>query len=271
MRAFGNQAMRLALLGLVALGGCIVNVRGFSEFERSEGAQGISALVVELPRSGVSIVGARESEIRWRGRWWALGPSAAEAQNNADAASWRLEIDLPVARLAASIPLAIEGLVEVELDRLSVPEGVDVTVLTESGDVEATGLRGHFAAVVESGDLQADVEGSVSADIGDGEVDVQAGSHVDIRSDGGDVRVAIDAVGDVIISAETGDVEVHLADDRDLDVLITAGGRIEVDTAQVAHVGERELRRAVGDADVRLWIEAPGGSVRVDDSLAGMP
>ncbi|MEV6272597.1 DUF4097 family beta strand repeat-containing protein [Kribbella sp. NPDC051936] len=87
-----------------------------------------------------------------------------------------------------------------------VPPGSDLSALTQSADIEASGLD-IVEARSQSGDVRVDTAQNVAAETQSGDVSVDRAQKVDARSQSGDVRVGR-VEGDVRAKTQSGNVSV---------------------------------------------------------------
>jgi hypothetical protein len=166
--------------------------------------------------------------------------------------------------LVADVPLAVRGLVEIEIERIDLPGDRDLDVRTDFGDVTVVGTRGAVAIDVDTGHVAVeDGDGGVAVRLGQGDVDAHVRGHVDVVVESGDVAIVQTGdARDVHVTTGVGDVTLELADDADLDLDVRADGTIRVTTGTVVAIADEALVRVVGEGSTLVVVRA-GGSVTI--------
>lgn len=178
--------------------------------------------------------------------------------------------------LAASRPKAVDGVTDGTLTLsepecsgfgrcrvdyvISVPEGVDLVVRSESGDLSAQGDFGSLELRTDSGDIEA---GGLSAtDLrmttgsGDVELDALEAQNVTAQTGSGDIELEV-AQAPERLTAKTGsgDVEVKVPDDETYKVDATTGS------------GDRNVDVPTGTGQEHvIFVDTGSGDVDIDDN-----
>lgn len=266
------MADRRALASLLTLAACVFAFHGEAAVDGDHDLAGVRTVVVDLPSTPLAINGCDAAamsscpaRLRYAGRVLATGGTAADARAHARDVALVFEREGPLAALRAEIPLAVRGLVDVEIDAIELPSDRDLEVTTTRGDVAVTGMTGYVAVDVGIGDVT--VEGGdagVAVSVDDGEVELRVRGHVEVDSDRGPVTVhALAGARDVDVTATEGDVVLRLASGADTAFDITASGRIRITTDAVVALAERRYDRSVGTATTHVRVVA-GGDVTIE-------
>ncbi|MCR9161226.1 MAG: hypothetical protein ACE37F_12815 [Nannocystaceae bacterium] len=262
--------MRRWLFGLL-LAGCSLGARAQGAFEVERDLSGVQALSVDLPSTPIAVRGCDRvvpescpEALLVQGRWHATGGTPSEARRNATRPSVDFETFEGLMRMSATVPLEVEGLVDLELDGVGLPSDVDLEVRTSLGDVEVRAMTGSVLVDVEVGDV--DIQGemrSTGVHVDEGQVLVEGPGAMDIRVERGGVRAEHTAGADeTTILAPGGDVELVLGDDADVDLRIESPGRIRVQTDAFSAATTGLYRARSGTGATRVEIRA-GGDVSV--------
>lgn len=258
-------------LCVVLLAGCSLGARADGVFEAAPDLAGVDALSIDLPSTPISVRGCDRAveescpaALVVQGRWHATGGTPREARRNAARPSVDFETFEGLMTMRASVPLDVEGLVDLELDTVGMPSDVDLEVRTSLGDVEVRAMTASLLVDVDIGDVDVDGEmRSTGIRVGEGQVSVAGPGAIDVRVDRGGVRVEHTAgAAETTIVASEGDVELVLGDDADVDVRIESPGRIRVQTDAFSAATTGLYRVRSGTGSTRIEILA-GGDVAV--------
>ncbi len=261
---------RVATAALLACG-CVFGWRGEAELSGAHDLAGIDTVHVELPSTPLSVVACEPGalagcpdELRWRGRVLSTGGSDRDARRHAQQVELVFERDEGLGLLRADIPLAVRGLVELEIEAMELPADRDLELVTTRGDVEVFGTRGAVSVRTEVGDVTIDGgDAGVAVLVDDGEVVIDSAGDVEARTDRGAVTVR--QSGDprrVEIVTGTGAVRIELASATDVDLDLRADGEIHVVTDTVVALAKDRLQRRVGAGTVTISVDA-GGTVDI--------
>ena len=253
------------------LAGCSLAARAEGAFEAEQDLAGVSALSIDLPSTPIAVRGCdgtvEEScpdALVVEGRWHSTGGTPGEARRNATRPSVDFETFEGLMRMSASVPLDVEGLVDLELDTVGLPSDIDLEVRTSLGDVDVQAMTGTVLVDVETGDV--DVKGemrSTGVHVGEGQVSVEGPGPIDVRVARGGVRVEHTAgAAETTIVATAGEVELVLGSDEDVDLRIESPGRIRVQSDAFSAATTGLYRARSGTGSTRIDIRA-GGDVAV--------
>jgi len=256
------------MLCAATLVGCVFGWRGEAEIVGDHDLAGIESVRIDLPSTPMSIdgceplaTGACPERLRYVVRVLATGGSEADARAHATKPALVYETDAGLARLQADIPLAVRGLVDLELDAMELPADRDLELHTGLGDIDVHGVRGAITVIVDRGDVAIDGgDAGVAVRLGAGDIDVRTAGEVDLDTRSGNVIVVQDGGARRVFVDAEGDVEVELAssDDLELDLVAGGGGSISVQTTSVVALADHELARTVGAGTIRVEIRAQG-------------
>lgn len=263
------RARPTCLVIAATLGACVFGWRGEAEIVGDHDLAGIETVRIDLPSTPMSIdgceplaPGACPERLRYVLRVLATGGSEADARAHATKPALVFETDAGLARLQADIPLAVRGLVDLELDAMELPADRDLEVHTGLGDVDIHGMRGAVTVVVERGEVVIDGgDAGIAVRLGAGDIDVRTSGEVDLDTRAGDVSVVQDGGARRVFVDAEGDVEIELASSDDLELDLVAGGSISVQTTSVVALADHELARTVGAGTIRVEIRAQGDVV----------
>jgi hypothetical protein len=259
-------------LGAVLLGACVLGWRGEAAIEGVHDLAGITTVRIDLPSTPLSVVAcdldaltACPEQLRYRGRFLSTGGSANDAEDHAQQAALIFERNDGLGSLTAELPLAVRGLVELELDAIELPSDRDLELVTDRGDIDVFGVRGAITVEVRDvGDVHIDGgDAGVAARVDDGLVEVRSAGDVELVAGEGAVRmVQTGAARRVHIEAGHGMVTLELASSSDVDLDVHADGEIRVSTDGIVALTHDRLRRRVGTGAVEVSIRA-GGRVEI--------
>jgi hypothetical protein len=252
---------------LVFAAACVLGYRGEAQLDLRHELDGIVAVRIDLPSTPLEIVGcdaaapaACAEVLALAGRVHATGGTAKDARAHAEKLTLVLESVDGLLSLRADVPLAVRGLVELEIDRIELPGDRDVDVRTGLGDVSVVGMRGAVAIDVDTGNVDVeDGDGGVAVRLGIGDIDARTRGDLDLVVETGDVAIVQTGdARDVHVTTDAGDVTLELADDADLDLDVRADGTIRVTTGTVVAIAEGELVRVVGEGSTQIVVVAAG-------------
>jgi DUF4097 and DUF4098 domain-containing protein YvlB len=156
----------------------------------------------------------------------------AVAGDPAAARSAAAEVPVNISREEGStVTLQTDGGGSVGADyAVTMPEGGDVTVEAEEGDVAVSGVGGDVTVLAESGDVTVrDLTGDVAVESAAGDVEVSGmrtdTGNLELTVGSGDVSLQDLIVGTVETSVEAGDVR--------LSGRFSGGGRVSVGTGDI--------------------------------------
>ncbi len=259
------------LLSCVLVVGCSVGVRAQGSFETEVALPGVRAVTLNLPATPLAVQGCDRAvpescpdALQVRGRWHAVGGTRAQARDNARAPSLEFERYEDLLSVRASVPLSVQGLVDLEVDGLRLPADLDLELRTGLGDVSALGMSGSLLIDTEVGDVE--IRGamrSTGVHVGEGQVLVVGPGAVDVDVEAGGVHIEQTAgAADATVYAPGGDVALWLGGDANVDLEIHAPGRIAVqtDALSASTSGSYRVRTGTGAAEVSI---IAGGDVWV--------
>ncbi len=251
------------LVGLLAcVAGCIVGQRGVVEFSAEYPLSEIQALRVDLPDTPLSVRGDPLGEtLNLDGYWFSVGGSATVAQEHAEVPELVYDRDGAFAQLSALVPVELRQLIDLEVGEITVPEALDIELLTGLGNVEVTHVIGNVSVDVEAGHITvAGGDEGVAARTRYGDVEIRSPGAVEATTSAGYVRVTQTGVGGNSIFAESndGDVRIEILSDANLNLDLYATGDIRVQTSTVSTVSSGEFHREVGNGSVDIHALAVG-------------
>lgn len=254
--------------GLLALtlAACVFGYRGEAEVEATYPLDGVTAIRLDLGASPLLVTGDPMAPgLELAGTWSSVGGNNKTAKDNATTPDLVWSRDGAFAELVAYIPLALRGQVDFEADEIRVPPDRDLELITDLGDVRITGVAGNLSVDVGTGhiDIDGGADGiAASTDFGD--LDIRSAGNIDAVTRRGGATIVQAGMGgnDVVVSAR-GDIRVVLRADANLDLQLR-GREIRVQTRTVSTVRERSFDRTVGSGNVKIWLDAGPGSVRVE-------
>jgi len=255
-------------LGLLAgLTGCIVGQRGVVEFSAEFPLFDVQAVRLDLPDTPMTVRGdPLADKLELAGYWFSVGGTAAIAEANASEPSLAFARESGFAELSAIVPVDLRELVDLEVGEITVPETLDVEVVTGLGNIEVTHVIGNVSVDIETGNIEifGGNEG-VAAQTLFGDVEVRSPGAIDAYTGEGEVSVAQTGIGGNAIFAESrrGNIRVELLADANLALDIHASGDIRVQTSTVSTISTGMFHREVGNATVDVELHAPAGSVTV--------
>jgi hypothetical protein len=169
-----RAVVRSVIVSAALLAGCVFGFRSEAEVEATYPLEDVLAVRVALPATPMAVIGDPEAVgLELRGEWRATGGNAEVAKANARTPRLVWEQSGSFAELRASVPLAVDGQVDLEIEELRLPPDRDLELRTELGDVSILG-----------------VESNLGVDVGTGDVDIVGGAGgIAVRTDLGDVVI----------------------------------------------------------------------------------
>jgi hypothetical protein len=236
---------RIALFSCAAaaLVGCAVQALETDEYVETFAPTDTGRVVFDGLDGDIVVRGMEVDEVEIRGTQYSIGATRREARKGLKHAVLDAEYAAGDLKLSFNPPFALDGLVDLELDRVStLPQAMSVAASVESGDLEISGLEGALDLESEHGDIDVD-------DVGPETVRAVAGD--------GDIRYSVGLFGFYIeCAAASGTVTID-------DALLAAGAvrYTEIDGAIVLTYGDTlkrvELSATGGDIEVALNDSVP--------------
>lgn len=256
----------------LVLAGCALGFRGEAPFEGEHDLVGTDELRIDLPDTPLSVVACAADDpetcpptLRYEGTWVSVAGSRKDAREGAATPTMTFERDEGFATLRAEVPLSVDGLVDLELGPVALPDDRDLDLRTGVGDVSVRGTEASVVIEVDVGDVEVrGADGGLAVRTGLGDLDVVTPGHAELHT--ADGRVVVEQSGaprDLRIFTGRGDVVVTLASDADVDLEIHAPGRISVRTPSITALTTGQLRRRNGDGSIRVELRSSIGDVEV--------
>lgn len=256
------KSPRLLALTLACATGCIVGQRGAVEFSAEYPLSEIQALRVALPDTPLSVRGdPLADKLTLNGYWFSVGGTATVAQEHAEVPEFDYDREGGFARLTAVIPIDLRDLIDLEIGEITVPDALDVELLTGLGNVEVTHITGNVSVDVDAGHIEIDGgDEGVAARARIGNVAIRSPGVMDAVSGEGSIVLVQSGVGgnSVYADAGQGDVRIELTSDANLNLDLHATGDIRVQTSTVSTVSYGSFRREVGNGSVDVHVTAAG-------------
>lgn len=256
---------RLGGLALT-LTACVFGYRGEAEVTATYPLDGIDSLRIDLGASPLIVTGDPMAPgLELAGTWTSVGGNARTARDHATAPDLVWSHDGAFAELRAYVPLALRGQVDFEADEIRVPPDRDLELVTALGDVQIFGVDGNLSVDARVGHV--DIHGGaggIAVATGDGDLDIRSSGNIDAHTRRGGARIVQEGMGgnDVVVSAR-GDIHVVLRADANLDLRLR-GREVRVQTRTVSTVRSGSFERSVGSGNVKIWLDAGPGAVRVE-------
>lgn len=255
-------------LGLLAgLSACIVGQRGFVEFSAEYPLFEVQAVRFDLPDTPMTVRGdPLADQVELAGYWFSVGGTVAVAEANAAEPSLAWARESGFAELSALVPADLRELVDLEVGEITVPEGLDVELVTGLGNIEVAHVIGNVSVDIETGNIEIfGGDEGVAARTHFGDIEVRSPGAIDAYTAQGEVSIAQTGIGGNAIFAEAigGSIRVELLADTNLALDIHAGGDIRVQTSTISTISRGTFHREVGNATVAVELYAPTGSVTV--------
>lgn len=257
---------------LVLLAGCALGFRGEAELVGEHDLAGTDELRIELPDTPLTVVACAADDpetcpesLRYEGTWFSVAGTRDEARDHATTPALVFERDEGFATLSAKIPLAVDGLVDLEMSELVLPDDRDLELRTGVGDVSVRGAEASVVIDVDVGDVVVrGADGGLAVRTGRGELDVVTPGHAELSTGVGSVQVEQSgSPRDLRVTTDAGDITVTLASDADVDLEIRTRGRITVRTASITALTSGRLSRRNGNGSIRVELVSPRGDVVV--------
>ncbi|MCH9680989.1 MAG: DUF4097 domain-containing protein [Deltaproteobacteria bacterium] len=258
--------------GALALAGCVLGFRGEAPFSAEHALTDTTELRIELPNTPLSVVACAADvpdtcpeSLRYDGVWLSVGGSRKDAREQAATPTLEFSRDEGFAILGARVPLAVDGLVDLEMGQLRVPDDRHLDLRTGVGDVSVVGTEASVVIDVEIGDVEVrGADGGLAVRTGSGNIDVVTPGHAELRT--GDGRVEVSQAGlarELTVVTGRGDMVVTLANDADIDLQVRTEGRISVRTPSITTVTSGQLDRRNGNGSVRIELSSTRGDIEV--------
>lgn len=250
----------------LSLAACVFGYRGEAEVSATYPLAGVDAIRIDLGASPLIVTGDPMAPgLEIAGVWQSVGGNAKTARDNATTPDLVWSQDGAFAELRAYVPLSLRGQVDFEADEIRVPPDLDLELVTALGDVQIVGVDGNLSVDARVGRVEIDGgAGGVAVATGDGDLDIRSVGHIDAHTRHGSARIIQEGMGgnDVVVSAR-GDIDVVLRADANLDLRLR-GREIRVATRTVSTVRGGSFDRTVGSGNVKVWLDAGPGNVRVE-------
>jgi len=260
------RSTTIPALTALTLAACVFGYRGEAEVTATYPLTGVDAVRIDLGPSPLIVTGdPMATGLELTGAWTSIGGNPKTARDNATTPDLVWSRDGRFAELRADIPLALRGQVDFEADEIRSPPDRDLELVTGLGDVHVVGVAGNLSVDVGAGHIEIDGgENGIAAVTGSGNLYIVSTGNIDARTGDGDATIAQDGQGgnDVIVTAH-GDIEVALRADANLDLRLR-GREIRVQTRTVSTVQGGTFERSVGSGNVKIWLDAGPGNVRVE-------
>jgi hypothetical protein len=263
---------RAALLAsAVGLSGCIIQFDAQDEYVLEFGVGDQGAIRFEGLDGDVDLRGMDTDLARLRGTRTAVGATKEEARQNLEQARLVRAYDGDTIAVEPDIPVEMIGLVELALDRVStLPEGLDVTIAVEDGDLLVEGMRGALTLRTDAGDIEvADGDGALLATAGSGEVRASSAGPMTIDAgDGAEVTATTSSDGEIRITTTGGGAVLYMLPGQGFRLSCWPGeGTVDVDAVFGAELESEQGGSFVylaGDEARTIEIRTAGGDVRVE-------
>lgn len=254
---------RRLVLAAVLVGGCVFGYRGAVPFAAEATLAGIDTVVIDLPPTQMQLVGVPTAlDVRWEGRFVALGASPKDALASAERLELSWESWERIGRLYADLPTDIEDISELEQVRIESAAYLAHEIHGE-GSLFVSNIDAFLAIEFVSG--RVEVLGGldeIRVGLGEGAVVLRTAAAVVVHSGGGTVELELDDPRSTVVDAD-GLVDIALAFTDDLAIDIADAGQIIVDIDAAAHIGRGSYQRTLGDGSRPLRVRAGGGNVEL--------
>lgn len=263
---------RRSSLAILALAGCALGFRGEAEIDGEHELRDTAELRIELPDTPLTIEACAAdvpetcpAVLQYDGVWLSVAGSRADARDQAATPTLRFERDGAFATLRADVPLSVQGLVDLEMGVLQLPDDRDLDLRTGVGDVSVLGTEASVVVDVEVGDVEIrGADGGLAVRTGQGDLDVRTPGHAELRTGSG--HVIVEQTGDardLLVHTEQGSIVVTLASDADVDLEIDTHGRISVRTPSITTITSGHFARVNGNGSAHVRLLSPRGDIEV--------
>lgn len=250
----------------LTLAACVFGYRGEAEVTATYPLSGVDSVRIDLGASPLLVTGdPMATGLELTGTWTSVGGNPKTARESSTTPDLVWSRDGRFAELRAHVPLALRGQVDFEADEIRSPPDRDLELVTSLGDVHVHGVAGNLSVDVGVGHIEIDGgQDGIAAVTGTGDLYIVSSGNIDARTGDGGASVVQDGQGgnDVIVTAR-GDIEVVLRADANLDLRLH-GREIRVQTRTVSTVQGGSFERSVGSGNVKVWLDAGPGDVRVE-------
>lgn len=257
---------KLSALALLGLAACVFGYRGESDVTATYPLAGVESIRVDLGASPLTIVGDPMAPgLELAGTWRSVGGNAKTATANATTPDLVWAQDGRFAELRAVVPLELRGQVDFEADEIRLPPDRDLELVTDLGDVAIVGVDGNLLVDVGAGHVDIDGgQGGVGVYTGVGDLEIRSAGNIDATTRDGGATIVQEGQGgnDVVVTAR-GDITVALRSDANLDLQLR-GREIRVRTRTVSTVRGGSFDRTIGGGNVKIWLDAGRGDIRVE-------
>jgi len=268
-----TRLLARSLAPVLALAACVFGYRGEASVTATYPLAGVDSVRIDLGASPLTVVGDPMAPgLELEGTWRSVGGSSQTARDNAAEPDLVWAEDGQFAELRADIPLDLRGQVDFEADEIRLPPDRDLELVTDLGDVDVIGVDGNLLVDVGAGHITIDGgRDGVGARTGAGFLDIRSAGNIDATTGNGGARIVQDGAGgnDVVVSAR-GSIDLVLRSDQNLDLRLR-GRDIRVQTRTVSTVRSGSFERTLGSGNVKIWLDAGLGDVRVELVEQPMP
>lgn len=275
MRRARSWSLGPALAALVGMGlatACTLGFRGEAEFIGEHALQATTEIRIELPDTPITVQACAADvpdtcppRLRYEGTWLSVAGSKADARMQAETPLLRFEREGGFAALRADVPLAVDGMVDLEMGEIQLPDDRHLDLRTGIGDVSVRGSEASVVVDIEIGDVEIrGADGGLAVRTEAGDLDVITPGHAELRTGSGHIEVQQSgAARDLLVHTRRGDIVVTLASDANIDLEIHTRGRISVQTPGITTLTSGSFARRTGNASVRVELRTPRGEVEV--------
>jgi hypothetical protein len=255
-------ARRLLLLAALA-SGCVFGYRGAVPFAGEATLAGIDTVVIDLPATELQLIGVPTAlDVRWQGRFIALGATPKDALRSAERLELEWESWERIGRLYTDLPPDVEDISELEQVRIESATTLAHEIIGE-GSVFVTGIDAFLSIELVSG--RVEVLGGldeIRVGLGEGAVVLRTAAAVVVDVDEGTVELELDDPRSTVVHNE-GQVDIAIGISDDLAIDIADAGQIIVDIDAAAHIGKGSYQRTLGDGSRTMRVRAGGGNVEL--------
>jgi hypothetical protein len=249
------------MLGMLAMGACVLGFRGEADFAGEASLAELDTVTLELPATELVLAGdAARNYIDWQGTWVSVGGTSADALAAAKASDLIWEAFNGVGRLSALVDVSQRDLTS--LEHLDVQSASYLAhEIIGAGDVFVTGIDAYVSVTLEGGNVE--ILGGIEqlhVSTSRGDIDLTTSAAVDAYSGSGSVTVRAEVPRNIEIET-IGRVRVEIADASNIDIDIDGAGHVEVQLDGIAHIGAGSYRRVIGAGSHELNVRSNGGDV----------